>query len=69
MTNYEQQETFKFRTYSRETEKTSNSLGFIWKEVIHKFSAHDVSGEEHDTLSYSFDHHIPRNFTRNEVNK
>ena len=28
-----------------------------------------MSGEEHDTLSYSFDHHIPRNFTRNEVNK
>ena len=53
-------------TFKKQQKETTNSSDFIQKEAIHNFLSYNLCKKEH-MLSYSLDHHIPRNVTRNEI--
>ena len=46
----------------------NSNISYTPKEVVHNFSSHVLSQEEHDALSHGLEHHIPSKVTRNSVN-
>lgn len=54
-------------TFKKQQKETTNSSDFIQKEAIHNFLSYNLCKKEH-MLSYSLDHHIPGNVTRNQIN-
>ena len=52
----------------KQQEHDERAAVYVPKEVVHNFSSHKLSKEEHEALSYSLDYHILSNVTRNSLN-
>ena len=54
-----------FRLHRKRKNKVSKPV--LLKSTVHNFSSHNLTQEEHKTLSYGLDHHIPTNINRNNI--